>query len=112
MDPKLIKKFITPLIEDNYDFTKGDRLSSKKHRKQMPKIRLIGNFILSWMIKIISGYNSLIDSQNGFTAMKIDCFTKLRLDKLKYCFIFENSVLFQLSLINAKIKDIPMKAKY
>ncbi len=112
MDPKLIKEFVKPIIADNYDFTKGNRLFSKEHRKQMPKLRLIGNFILTWITRILSGNHAIMDSQNGFTAIKSNCFRKLHLDKLRYGYVFENSVLFQLCLINAKIKDIPMKAKY
>jgi len=112
MNPKLIKEFIKPIINENYDFTKGNRLYSKKHRMQMPKLRLIGNLILTWMTKIISGNYTIMDSQNGFIAIKAECFRKLHLGKLRYGYVFENSVLFQLSLINARIKDIPMKAKY
>ncbi|UJG41534.1 MAG: glycosyltransferase family 2 protein [Candidatus Heimdallarchaeum aukensis] len=112
MKAELLPKFLDPLIDEDYDFAKGNRMSNKKLREQMPKYRFIGNKILTWITKITTGYWNVNDAQNGYTAMKKETFKKIRHEKLNAGYTFENSMLFELSLINAKIKEIEMKAIY
>jgi len=112
MDFKYLPELLNPLIDENYDFTKGNRFYNKNLFKNMPKSRIIGNRILTFITKITTGYFKINDSQNGFLAIKAEVFKKLRINKIHNRYIFENSLLFELNLIKAKIKEIPMKAIY
>ncbi len=49
MDPALIEHFISPIKNGEADYTKGNRFFDLEKVYSMPKIRLIGNAVLSKM---------------------------------------------------------------
>jgi glycosyltransferase involved in cell wall biosynthesis len=51
MDPKYMGNLVGPLIQDEADYAKGNRFQDLKALKTMPKIRLFGNSVLSFMVK-------------------------------------------------------------
>ena len=60
MDPALIIDFVGPIVDGEADYTKGNRFFELEKVKSMPRIRLIGNAILSFMCKLSSGYWNLL----------------------------------------------------
>ncbi|MHA1408432.1 MAG: glycosyltransferase family 2 protein [Candidatus Heimdallarchaeaceae archaeon] len=112
MDLNYLEPLITPLFDDDIHFTKGNRLKQKKMRQGMPKFRLFGNLILTKMTQIMTGYYQISDPQNGYTAIKAEIFKKLNQKKIKTDYIYENSILFELSEINANIVEVDMHSKY
>jgi dolichol-phosphate mannosyltransferase len=112
MDPSQIKKFIRPIIEGKADYTKGNRFFYLDEIKQMPKIRVFGNAVLSFMSKLSTGYWSIFDPTNGYTAIHANVARHLPLDKLSNGYFFESDMLFRLNTIKAKVVDIPMHAFY
>ena len=112
MDSREIYKFLNPIIKNEYDYCKGNRFINYKYLAQMPTIRLFGNFFLSILGRISTGYWKLFDFNNGFTAISSKILKKLNLSKIDKSFFFENDMLFNLSLIKARIKDIPNIAIY
>ena len=83
MDPKLIKSFISPIIRGDADYTKGNRFYNLDELGQMPKIRLFGNAVLSFMTKFSSGYWNLFDPTNGYTAINSNVLADLSLNKIE-----------------------------
>ncbi|AIN18723.1 glycosyltransferase [Yersinia kristensenii] len=112
MDPALIPKFIAPIIAGDADYTKGNRFFNLDKITKMPKIRLFGNAILSFMTKLSSGYWDLFDPTNGYTAIHCEVISQLPLDKISKRYFFESDILFRLNIIKAVAIDIPMEAKY
>ena len=112
MDSKHLIPLLKPLFDENIHFAKGNRLRKKAMRESMPKFRLIGNIILSKMTQITTGYKHVSDPQNGYTAIKSDVFELLNKDKLKPNYLYENSILFELSQIGSNIKEVDMQSKY
>ncbi|HIF6286310.1 TPA: glycosyltransferase family 2 protein, partial [Enterobacter asburiae] len=112
MDPSLIGDFINPISKEFADYTKGNRFYDVESLKPMPKIRLFGNTVLSFMTKFSSGYYNIFDPTNGYTAISSVALKKLNLDKLSKRYFFESDILFRLNLINAKVVDVPMDAIY
>ncbi len=112
MDPNLIEDFITPIIDGDADYTKGNRFYNLEQIHQMPKIRLFGNAILSLLTKMSSGYWDLFDPTNGYTAVHSDALKRMQLDKLSERYFFESDMLFRLNIIRAKVIDVPMDAVY
>ncbi len=78
----------------------------------MPKVRLFGNAILSFLTKFSSGYYTLFDPTNGYTAISTVALKRLPLDKISKRYFFESDILFRLNIIRAKVIDIPMDAVY
>ncbi len=112
MNPKLIKKFIEPIVQNRADYVKGNRFNNFSHLKQMPKIRIIGNLILSFFTKFSSGYWNIFDPTNGFTAIRTSKFPELNFQKMSNRYFFESDILFHLYLSRAVVLDVPMEAIY
>jgi hypothetical protein len=111
MDPAMLDQFIQPVADGQADYAKGNRLS-KQHIHEMPLWRRFGNFILTTLTRISSGYWHVSDPQNGYTAISAVTLRKLDLKTIERGFAFENSMLVNLNLIEAKVVDIPHSAIY
>jgi glycosyltransferase involved in cell wall biosynthesis len=112
MDSKYIPALIEPLLKDEADYTKGNRFMDFRALKKMPIIRLIGNSMLSFLLKIASGYWNIVDPTNGYMAIHRKTLDKLELGKLSENYFFESDMLINLNIINAVVRDVPMPAMY
>ena len=112
MNPKDIPKFISAIMEKEYDYAKGNRFFSVENLSQMPLVRKIGNLALSFMSKLSTGYYEIFDPNNGFTAISGPCLTQIPLNKINDRYFFESDMLFQLNLLGAKVIDISLPAIY
>jgi glycosyltransferase involved in cell wall biosynthesis len=112
MDPALIPEFVAPIAAGEADYTKGNRFFNLEEIHAMPKLRLFGNAILSFMSKLSSGYWDLFDPTNGYTAIHRDVARHLPFEKISERYFFETDMLFRLNTLRAVVVDIPMNAKY
>lgn len=112
MDPSLILNFIEPILAGEADYTKGNRFFDLEEIRAMPKIRLFGNAVLSFMTKLSSGYWDLFDPTNGYTAIHADVARHLPFAKISNRYFFETDMLFRLNILRAVVIDIPMDAQY
>jgi glycosyltransferase involved in cell wall biosynthesis len=112
MDPALLDKIVDPVVEGKADYSKGDRLSIGKNLKGMPAWRALGNFILTYLTKIASGYWHIVDPQNGYTAISREVLEKIDLDNIVKGYYFENSLLVKLNVLNARVVNVPIPARY
>lgn len=112
MEPHLIPNFIAPILAGDADYTKGNRFFDLEEIRAMPKLRLFGNSVLSFMTKVSSGYWDLFDPTNGFTAIHSDVAKHLPFKKISRRYFFETDILFRLNTLRAVVMDIPMDAKY
>jgi dolichol-phosphate mannosyltransferase len=112
MDPGLLPLFIAPILSGEADYTKGNRFFDLEKLRAMPKIRLFGNAVLSFMTKLSSGYWDLFDPTNGYTAIHSDVARHLPLDKISRRYFFETDMLFRLNTLRAVVIDVPMDAQY
>ena len=112
MDTNLIPRFIAPILAGKADYTKGNRFYELESLSTMPKLRLFGNALLSFINKLASGYWSVMDPTNGFTAIHIKVLQLLPLDKIEKRYFFESDMLFRLNIVRALVLDIPMVARY
>lgn len=112
MDPSLIANFINPILLGEADYTKGNRFFDLESIRSMPKLRLFGNAVLSFLTKISSGYWNIFDPTNGYTAIHREVAAMLPFDKISSRYFFETDILFRLNTVRAVVTDIPMTAKY
>ncbi len=112
MDPKLIPRLLTPLLQKRADYVKGNRFHKVESLSAMPKSRIIGNIGLSFLSKLSSGYWSVFDPTNGFTALHRAAAVRLPLERLAQGYFFESDMLFRLGMIRAVVEDMPMDAVY
>lgn len=112
MDPSLIPLFVKPLLEEKADYTKGNRFFNIENIKEMPKVRIFGNLMLSFFAKFSTGYWRIFDPNNGFTAINGHTLKQIDLEKVDNRYFFESDLLFRLNLARAVVVDVPMEAKY
>jgi len=112
MDPALIPLFVAPILSGRADYTKGNRFFDVSVMKKMPFVRLFGNAVLSFLSKLSTGYWSLFDPTNGYTALSCRVVPLLALDKVSDRYFFETDILFRLNSIGAVVRDVPMVAHY
>jgi len=112
MDLTYLPDMLTPLIEGRADYTKGNRFRDFQALQQMPLIRRVGNMGLAFLTKAASGYWNLFDPTNGFVAIRSHVLAQLPLQRIDRTFFFETSMLANLYMVGAVIKDIPMPARY
>jgi len=112
MDPVFIPNLIKPILEEQADYTKGNRFFTLESLSSMPNIRKFGNACLSFINKISSGYWDIMDPTNGFTAIHQTALKLLPLNKLENRYFFESDMLFRLGTVRAVVKDIPMQSIY
>lgn len=111
MDPRYLPHLLDAIIDDGYDYTKGNRFMSGGIEK-MPKLRILGNSILSFLTKAASGYWRIFDPQNGYTAIRVKILKSLDLDAMQHGYQFENDMLVRLNILGARVKDVPIPAVY
>jgi len=112
MSPKLIPFFVKPILNGQADYTKGNRFFNLEDVIEMPKIRILGNALLSFLTKLSSGYWGIFDPTNGYTAINASVANLLPFSKISKRYFFESDMLFRLNTIRAVVLDIPMTAKY
>lgn len=112
MDPALIPDFVAPILEGEADYTKGNRFYDLEKVYSMPRVRIFGNAILSFLTKLSSGYWDLFDPANGYTAIHAKVAGHLPLAKISQRYFFETDILFRLNTLRAVVADVPMEARY
>ena len=112
MDARLVPHLIAPLRARTADYAKGNRFFHPDYLLRMPKLRVLGNTLLSFANKLISGYWDLMDPANGFTAIHRTALQSVPLDKIDPRYFFESDMLFRLNVARAVVADLPMRAVY
>lgn len=112
MDPALIPDFVHLIAAGDADYTKGNRFFEPEAVARMPLARLIGNAGLSFISKASTGYWHTMDPTNGYVAIHANLVKLLPIEKIAKRYFFESDLLFRLAILNAKVVDIPLVARY
>lgn len=107
-----LPQLVGPILRGDADYTKGNRFYDLAQIGRMPKLRIFGNAMLSFMTKISSGYWDVFDPTNGYTAIHAKVVAKLPLKKISRRYFFETDMLFRLNIVRAVVVDVPMDARY
>jgi dolichol-phosphate mannosyltransferase len=112
MDTSLLPRLVQPILDGEADYTKGNRFFDIDGLDAMPRLRLIGNSLLSFTSKVSSGYWNIFDPTNGYTAIHAEVARALPMHKIANGFFFESDLLFRLGILRAVACDVPMPARY
>ena len=113
MDTSRLADLVEPIAADSADYAKGNRFLHTRELGRMPALRLVGNIALTFLTKLASGYWHVFDPQNGYLAIHADYLRLLDLDRLATRrYFFENEMLIQLNVEQARVLDVPMPAFY
>lgn len=112
MDPRYLPALLDAIVDEGYAYGKGNRLLDGQALGCMPRTRFIGNLVLTFLTKAASGYWHLMDPQNGFVAVRASVWAMLDHSRIATGYFFENDMLVNLNILNARAKDVPMPARY
>lgn len=112
MDPQYLPALLDPIIDGGYGFTKANRFFSRGSFAGMPRHRVFGNVVLSFLTKLASGYWHLFDPQNGYTAITRQALELLPFDEIAKGYEFENDLLINLNILGIRALDVSVPARY
>jgi glycosyltransferase involved in cell wall biosynthesis len=112
MDPAYLMSLVRPVMAGQADYTKGNRLINASFRNGMSAWRSLGNYMLTFLNKIASGYWHVEDPQNGYTAISSKALEMLDLDNIYQGYAFENDMLVRLNVFDGKVLNVPIPARY
>ena len=112
MSPDDFVPVIEPVVSGRYDYCKGNRLFTGEAFKKIPRIRYIGNSILSLLTKIASGYWHVADSQTGYTALGRRALSAIDWDLMYKRYGQPNDLLVRLNVVDMHVVDVPIKPVY
>jgi glycosyltransferase involved in cell wall biosynthesis len=112
MDPALLPDIAAPVAAGEADYAKGNRLNSSSDRSSMPTFRQLGNFMLSTLTRLASGYWGIGDPQNGYTAASTDALERSGVDEMYEFYGYCNDLLVKLNVADCRVADVPMPAEY
>jgi len=112
MDPSEMLALVTPVVNDEVDYTKANRLFTGEAWDLIPHYRYLGNAMLSLLTKIASGYWHVADSQAGYTAINRRMLELVDLDNVYPRYGYPNDMLVHLNVWSARVRDIPSRPIY
>lgn len=112
MDPAVLTEYFEPIVRGEAEYVKGNRFADPSHWAAMPRFRLFGNVVLSYLTKIASGYWGLMDSQNGYTAISRSALESTDIDGMYEYYGYCNDLLVRLNEADVTVADLPRSSDY
>lgn len=112
MDPAELATICHPVVAEGIDYVKGNRLIHRSAWLVIPKIRYLGNSILSMLTKIASGYWRVSDTQSGYTAISLQALEGLRIHKIYKRYGMPNDLLVKLNIAFCSVREVAIKPIY
>jgi glycosyltransferase involved in cell wall biosynthesis len=112
MDPAELKSICQPIVSEEVDCVKGNRLIHGSAPMIIPKTRYIGNAILSILTKIASGYWHISDTQCGYRALSLAALNSIKLHDIYKSYGMPNDILIKLNIAFCTLKEVKIKPVY
>ena len=112
MDPGELESICRPVIDEDIDYVKGNRLIHRSAWLVIPKVRFFGNSILGILTKIASGYWHVSDTQTGYTATSLAALKSIRLYDIYKSYGMPNDMLVKLNIAFCTMREIEIKPVY
>ncbi len=112
MNPEELTKYIDPIAEDDAGYVKGNRFARAEDWASMPRFRLLGNVLLSYLTKIASGYWETMDSQNGYTVISLSALETTDIEGMYEYYGYCNDLLVRLNAADITVVDVSRSSEY
>ena len=111
MHPDDLLPLLAPVLRGDADYVKGDRLSHPHARARMPRMRFLGNHVLSALTRACTG-SRVRDSQCGYTALSRRALDRLPLADLWDGYGYPNDLIGWLCAAGSPVRDIVVRPVY
>lgn len=111
MDPANMHLLLQPILSEDADFVKGNRMMNDTDIEQMPTTRRRASRILGWLTTLASG-KKITDPQCGYTASSSTLLKQWNWKNSWNDYGYPNYWLIHLSSQGWNIRDVPVRAVY
>lgn len=111
MHPDDLPALLDKIIEENYDYSKGNRLLHQ-NIDSMPTYRFFGNSILTILTKFATGYYFSMDPQCGYTAIKNSVLKNIPIEKMTTGYGYNADILCMLNIQRYSVADVEVRPVY
>ncbi len=111
MDPADLVRVVEPVVDEDADYAKGNRLAHPDS-EQMPALRRLGTRLLGRMTGAVCGLPELDDSQCGYTAISAEALSHVPLDELYPRYGYPNDLILRLTEVGARIHQPTVRPVY
>lgn len=111
MHPDDLERVLQPVLREEAEYSKGDRLRYPGAHRRMPPQRFIGNLLLSCATRVVTGLH-VNDSQCGFTAISRAAHASLPWHRVWGGYGYPNDLLGWLALDGARVSDVVVRPIY
>ena len=111
MDPNDLAALVQPILDDDADHVKGNRMTTPTDIEQMPKRRRRASRILGWLTTLASG-RVVSDPQCGYTATSSNLLQQWNWERSWQGYGYPNYWLIHLSSQGWRVQDVRVKAVY
>ena len=112
MDPDDLPNLITPVVHNECDYAKGNRLFRGDAWHIIPRVRYLGNSVISLLTKVASGYWHVADSQSGYTAIGLEALSRIDWDSMYKRYGQPNDLLVRLNVWSFRVRDVDIRPVY
>lgn len=112
MNPSDLPKILDPVVDDAADYSKANRLTLDYSWDDIPRIRLFGNMVLSFLTRLATGYWTIGDAQTGYTAANRRLVTAFVKRGMYPRYGVPNDLLVTCALVSAVVVDVPTAPVY
>jgi glycosyltransferase involved in cell wall biosynthesis len=111
MHPDDLPALLDRIIDEAYDYVKGNRLL---HRQvyTMPRYRFLGNSVLTILTKFATGYYSLMDPQCGYTAIQNSALSRIPIENMTRRYGYNADILCMLNIQRFRVADVEVRPVY
>ncbi|MDA2932729.1 glycosyltransferase family 2 protein [Acidobacteria bacterium AH-259-D05] len=112
-----IPRLLDPLVNGKADYVKGNRFMDRNRAvviipQGMPRIRVFGNILITALTKIASGYYSVADVVEGFTAITREAIKRVDWSKAWQRYGYPMGFLILLNAFRIHVVEVPRTAIY
>ena len=111
MHPDDLPGLLDKLIDENYDYVKGNRLLHQ-NISAMPVYRFLGNSVLTILTKFATGYYFSMDPQCGYTAIKNSALRKIPIENMTRGYGYNADILCMLNIMQFRVSDVEVQPIY
>jgi len=112
MNPAELHRYLDPIVAGEADYVKGSRFLRPEDSADMPRFRLLGNVLLSYLTKVASGYWAVLDPQNGYTAISLTALRRADVEGMYEYYGYCNDLLVKLNVENLRVADVPRSSSF
>lgn len=109
--PDILERIIRPVVAGEAGYAKGNRLLDQD-REAMPAFRRVGNYLLTWLTRVSSGYWGMMDPQNGSTAIAASALEAADIEGMYEGYGYCNDLLARLNAAEVRVADVSRRAVY